>query len=81
MRVDKYLKVARILKKREVAKNLALEGRLLIHDKPIKPSYEVKINDEITIVFGHRTFTIKVFEIKENASKQEALSMYEVIES
>lgn len=81
MRVDKYLKVARILKKREVAKNLALEGRLLIHDKPIKPSYEVKINDEITIVFGHRTFTIKVLEIKENASKQEALSMYEVIES
>ena len=81
MRVDKYLKVARILKKREVAKKLALEGRLLIHDKPIKPSYEVKINDEITIVFGHRTFTIKVLEIKENASKQEALSMYEVIES
>ena len=81
MRVDKYLKVARILKKREVAKNLALEGRLLIHDKPIKHSYEVKINDEITIVFGHRTFTIKVLEIKENASKQEALSMYEVIES
>ena len=81
MRVDKYLKVARIWKKREEAKNLALEGRLLIHDKPIKPSYEVKINDEITIVFGHRTFTIKVLEIKENASKQEALSMYEVIES
>lgn len=81
MRVDKYLKVARILKKREVAKNLALEGRLLIHDKPIKPSYEVKINDQITIVFGHRTFTIRVLEIKENASKQEALSMYEVIES
>ena len=81
MRVDKYLKVARILKKREVAKNLALEGRLLIHDKPIKPSYEVKINDQITIVFGHHTFTIRVLEIKENASKQEALSMYEVIES
>ena len=81
MRVDKYLKVARILKKREVAKILALEGRLLIHDKPIKPSYEVKINDEITIVFGHRTFTIRILEIKENASKQEALSMYEVIES
>ena len=81
MRVDKYLKVARILNKREVAKNLALEGRLLIHDKPIKPSYEVKINDQITIVFGHRTFTIRVLEIKENASKQEALSMYEVIES
>ena len=81
MRVDKYLKVARILKKREVAKNLALEGRLLIHDKTIKPSYQVKINDQITIVFGHRTFTIRVLEIKENASKQEALSMYEVIES
>ena len=79
MRVDKYLKVARILKKREVAKNLALEGRLLIHDKPIKPSYKVKINDQITIVFGHRTFKIRVLDIKETASKQEALSMYEVL--
>ena len=79
MRVDKYLKVARILKKREVAKNLALEGRLLIHDKPIKPSYEVKVGDEITIVFGHRTFTVRVLEVKETASKQEALSMYEVL--
>ena len=79
MRVDKYLKVARILKKREVAKNMALEGRLLIHDKPIKPSYEVKDGDEITIVFGHRTFTVRVLEVKETASKQEALSMYEVL--
>lgn len=79
MRVDKYLKVARILKKREVAKNMALEGRLLIQDKPIKPSYEVKVGDEITIVFGHRTFAVRVLEVKETASKQEALSMYEVL--
>lgn len=80
MRVDKYLKVARILKKRAVAKTLADNGRLLIGTRPIKASYEVKIGDEITIVFGHRTFKVKVLEIKENASKQDALAMYEVIE-
>lgn len=80
MRVDKYLKVARILKKRTVAKALAENDRLLIGTRPIKASYEVKIGDEITIVFGHRTFKIKVLEVKENASKQDALSMYEVIE-
>lgn len=80
MRVDKYLKVARILKKRTIAKALAEADRLLIGERPIKASYEVKIGDEITIVFGHRTFKIRVLEIKENASKQDALSMYEVIE-
>lgn len=80
MRVDKYLKVARILKKRTVAKALADNGRLLIGARPIKASYEVKIGDEITIVFGHRTFKVRVLEIKENASKQDALAMYEVVE-
>ena len=80
MRIDKYLKVARILKKRTVAKELALNDRLFVNNRVVKASYEVKIGDEIIIQFGHRTFKIKVLEIKENASKQEALSMYEVVE-
>ena len=80
MRIDKYLKVSRILKKRTVGKELSLNERLLINDKPVKAAHEVKIGDVITIMFGHRTFKVKVLEIKENASKQEALSMYEVIE-
>ena len=80
MRIDKYLKVSRILKKRTVGKELSLNERLLINDKPVKAAHEVKIGDVITIMFGHRTFKVRVLEIKENASKQEALSMYEVIE-
>ena len=80
MRIDKYLKVARILKKRTIGKELALNGRLLINDKPAKASSEVKPSDIITIEFGHRIFKVRVLEIRENASKQDALSMYEVID-
>ncbi len=80
MRIDKYLKVARILKKRTVAKELALNGRLLINDRVAKASSEIKPLDIITIVFGHRTFKVRVLEVRENASKQDALGMYEVIE-
>ena len=80
MRIDKYLKVSRILKKRTVGKELALNERLYINDKPVKAAHEVKVGDEITIEFRHRSFKIKVLEIKDSASKQEALSMYEVIE-
>lgn len=80
MRIDKYLKVARILKKRTVGKELAVNERLLINDRQVKAAHEVKIGDIITIEFGHRVFKIRVLDIKENASKQDALSMYEVIE-
>lgn len=80
MRIDKYLKVARILKKRTVGKELALNSRLLINGKPAKAAHEVNIGDIVEIQFGHRTFKIKVLDIKQNASKQDALSMYEVIE-
>lgn len=80
MRIDKYLKVARILKKRTVGKELALNERLFINDRPVKAAHEVNVGDKVTIEFGHRKFKIRVLDIKENASKQEALSMYEVIE-
>ena len=80
MRIDKYLKVARILKKRTVAKELALNDRLFINGRQAKASSEVKPGDIITIEFGHRTFKVRVLEIRENASKQDALGMYEVIE-
>ncbi len=80
MRIDKYLKVARILKKRTVGKELALNGRLLINDRVAKASSEVKPGDIITIEFGHRTFKVRVLEVRDSASKQDALSMYEVIE-
>lgn len=80
MRIDKYLKVARILKRRVVAKELAEEGRLFLNKRQAKAGNEVKIGDEITIVFGHREISIRILDIKEQVSKQEALSLYEVIE-
>jgi len=80
MRIDKYLKVSRILKKRTVGKELALNERLFINDRPAKASSEVKPGDIITIEFGHRSFKVKVLEVMMNASKQDALGMYEVIE-
>lgn len=80
MRIDKYLKVTRILKRREVGKQLALNERLFINDRLAKPSSEVKIGDVIRIVFGHREIVVRVLDVKDSASKQQAFEMYEVIE-
>ena len=80
MRIDKYLKTARVLKRREVAKQLALNERLLINGKTAKPSSEVREGDIVKIIFGHREITIKVLEVREHASKQDAFEMYEVLE-
>lgn len=80
MRIDKFLKVSRILKKREVGKQLALNERLFINDKTAKAASEVKVGDVIRIAFGHREITIKVREVRLTASKEQAFEMYEVIE-
>ena len=80
MRIDKYLKVSRILKKREVGKQLALNDRLYINDKLAKASSEVKVGDVVCIMFGHREITIRVTEVRMVASKEQAFGMYEVIE-
>lgn len=80
MRIDKFLKVARILKRREVGKQLALNERLYINDRLAKAASEVKIGDIIRIEFGHREIVVRVLDIKQSASKEQAFSMYEVIE-
>ena len=75
MRIDKYLKVARILKRREVGKQLALNGRLFINERQAKPSGEVNVGDTIRIVRGHREILGRVNEGREAASKGQACSM------
>ena len=80
MRIDKYLKVARILKRREIGKQLALNERLFITERLAKPSSEVKVGDLIRIVFGHREISLRVKEVRDSASKEQAFGMYEVIE-
>ena len=80
MRIDKFLKVARILKRRETGKQLALNQRLYINDRPAKAASEVKEGDMIRIVFGHREILVRVLEIRTSASKEQAFGMYEVVE-
>lgn len=79
MRIDKFLKVSRILKRREVGKELALNDRLFINEKLAKPSSEVKVGDIVRIIFGNREITIEVLEIKTTASKAEAFGMYRIV--
>ncbi len=80
MRIDKYLKVARILKRRETGKQLAMNQRLYINDRPAKAASEVNEGDMIRIVFGHREILVRVLEIRTSASKEQAFGMYEVVE-
>ncbi len=79
MRIDKYLKVSRIIKRRTLAKEVTESERILVNDKVVKPSYNVKIGDLITIEFGNKSVTIRVLEINEQTKKQDANSMYEVV--
>ncbi|MDD6468217.1 MAG: RNA-binding S4 domain-containing protein [Erysipelotrichaceae bacterium] len=80
MRLDKYLKVTRILKRRTISKELAMNERVLVNGKVAKPSYEVKLNDEIEIIFGQRHLKVRVLGIKEVVRKNDADVLYEVIE-
>lgn len=79
MRIDKYLKTSRILKRREAAKELALQGRIKVNGRVAKPSTEIEINDEIEIQFGTRILTVKVMDIQKQVSKQNAQLLFEII--
>ena len=78
MRLDKYLKTARILKRREAAKELALQSRIWINDRIAKPSSEVHIGDQIRIRFGYRLLEIQVLDIQKQVSKQNAQTLFKL---
>ncbi len=80
MRIDKFLKVARVLKRRTVAKELADHQRIVINGKTAKPSTEIKENDIVEVVFGHRKLTIKILAITSHPSKKDAGMLYEVLD-
>ena len=80
MRLDKYLKTSRILKRRTVSKELADQQRVYVNGKIAKPSTEVKIGDIIRILFGYRELTVKVKMIQKQVNKNDAALMFEVIE-
>lgn len=80
MRLDKYLKVSRIIKRRTVANEACDAEHVNVNGRRAKASYDVKVGDELEIVFGQRTLKIRVLEVRESVAKAEAQNMYEVIE-
>ncbi|MBR3645903.1 MAG: RNA-binding S4 domain-containing protein [Lachnospiraceae bacterium] len=76
MRVDKYLKVSRIIKRRTVANEACDAGRVLINGKVVKASAEVKVGDIIEIQFGQRTVKVEVVSLNETVKKENAVEMY-----
>lgn len=79
MRLDKYLKVSRLIKRRTVANEACDNARITVNGKSAKASYDVKVGDEIAVAFGAKVVTVRVREIKETTKKAEAVGMYEVI--
>ena len=79
MRIDKYLKISRILKRRTVSKELALNERVEINGRVVKPSHEVNVGDEVAILFGNRLLKIRVLSVQDVKRKQDASSLYEII--
>lgn len=80
MRIDKYLKVSRLIKRRTVANEVADAGRIMVNGKAAKASYAVKVGDEIEITFGNRPVKVRVLSTDAPAGKDVAREMYEVIE-
>lgn len=79
MRLDKYLKVSRLIKRRTVANEACDAGRVLVNDKPVKASYSVKEGDVLEIVFGNKSVKVRVLRVQETVKKEEAAQLYEYI--
>ena len=79
MRLDKYLKVSRLIKRRTVANEACDAGRVLANDKVVKASYDVKVGDVLEIQFGTKAVRVRVTDVKETIRKDEAAEMYEYL--
>lgn len=79
MRLDKYLKVSRLIKRRTVANEACDAGRVLVNDKQAKASVQVKTGDTVEIQFGSRNVKVEVLEVKETVKKDEVESMFRYI--
>jgi len=76
MRLDKYLKVSRLIKRRTVANEACDAGRILVNGKAARASYEVKVGDELTIQLGQKPLTVRVTSVAEYAKKEDAADLY-----
>ncbi|MGM0435450.1 MAG: RNA-binding S4 domain-containing protein [Bacillota bacterium] len=80
MRLDKFLKVSRIIKRRTVAKEISDSGHIKVNDRTAKSSTKLSIGDILEINYANKLLTLKVESLKENAKKDEAASLYSIIE-
>ncbi len=80
MRLDKYLKVTRIIKRRTVANNACDADHVTVNGRQAKASYDVKIGDIIAITFGEKTLKVEVTDVKETVGKDLASTLYKVVE-
>ena len=79
MRLDKYLKVSRLIKRRTVANEACDNGRISVNGRVVKASYDVKVGDKIEIALGNRTLAGEVLQVAETARKDDAAGMYKEI--
>ena len=79
MRLDKYLKVSRLIKRRTIANEACDAGRVLINDKEARASTAVKIGDRITILFGTKEVKVEILDVQESVRKENAENMYKYI--
>lgn len=79
MRIDKFLKISRLIKRRTVAKDACDQGRVFVNEKPAKAGIDVKIGDTIHIEFGNSSIDAKVLNLNESCKKEDAAGMYEII--
>ncbi len=79
MRLDKYLKVSRLIKRRTVANEACDNGRISVNGRVVKASYEVKVGDKIEITMGSRTVAVEVVLVADNVRKDDATAMYKEV--
>ncbi|RST57763.1 RNA-binding S4 domain-containing protein [Siminovitchia terrae] len=79
MRLDKFLKVSRLIKRRPLAKEVADKGRISINGQQAKASSNVKVGDELSIRFGQKIVTVKVEELQDSTKKEDAANMYRLL--
>ena len=79
MRLDKYLKVSRLIKRRTVANEACDNGRISVNGRVVKASYDVKVGDKIEISMGSRTVAVEVLLVSENVRKDDAAAMYKEV--
>jgi len=79
MRIDKFLKISRILKRRTVAQDACNGGKIGVNGKVVKPSYNLKVGDQITITLGANSLSVRVLALKDTVKKEEVGLLYEVI--